>query len=285
MVSWKAMSDGTDRYLIRLGQRLSPKHFQYACASCGLLTATFFFSAFVAAGFIPPAKPSWTPEGTKEHYIHHQVGIHVGCVLMMFSGMFFIPYVSVISAQMRRIPNIPWILPAMQLCAGAANVFTFCIPPMVLAVGAYRTDRSPGMFQLLNDMFWLFAVMPFQTFLPVSWALAYAILIDNREKPLYPKAMALLNFLAPLVFWWSLAVHTVYNGPFAWNGALGFWVPGVFFSSTFSGDTWYLFKAIKAQDEEERAAAAASATVSEVGSTSEDIKNADPCSTTVVHLD
>lgn len=244
---FKSMDDGLDRWLTRVGYGLNQKYLLYVCAACGQLTGLFFFGAFVAAGFFPPPPPSWTAEQVKEHYVSHQLGMHIGAVLMMCSGMFFIPYVSVISAQMRRIPGVPWILPAMQLCAGAGNVFTFCLPPMVLGVGAYRTDWDPKTYLLMNDMFWLFAVMPFQTFVPVSWTLAYAILLDNREKPLYPKYMALLNFLSPPIFFLGVWVHGVHGGPWGWNGICGFWIPAVFFGATFSGDTYYLFKAISDQ--------------------------------------
>lgn len=159
---------GVDQWLTRLGQGLSMKWVQYICAISGVVTGLFFFAGFVASGFIPPPPPTWTPEQVKEHYVSHQLGMHIGAVCLMMSGMCFILYTAVISAQMRRIPNIPWILPSMQLAAGAANVFTFCLPAMVLGVGAYRTDLSPRMFQLMNDMFWLFSIIPFQTFVPVS---------------------------------------------------------------------------------------------------------------------
>lgn len=239
-----------DRWLTNFGHRLNAKYFHYACIASGMLCGAFFFAAFIAAGMFPPISPTWSAERVKEHYIHHQTGMHVAVVLMMCSGMFFIPYITVISQQMRRIPNIPWILPMLQLAAGAANVFTFCLPPMVLGVAAFRMDRSPEIFQLMNDMFWLFAIIPFQTFIPVSWTLAYAILIDNRKVPLYPKYMGLLNICAPVMFWWGLGVHVAHTGPFAWNGAFGYWVPSVFFGATFSGDTYFLFKAVKRQYDE-----------------------------------
>lgn len=248
---FKSMDDNLDHGLTRLGYSLNLKYLEYVCASSGLLTGLFFFGAFVAAGFFPPLPPTWTPEEIKDHYVRHQLGMHIGAVLMLISGMFFIPYTAIISAQMRRIPGIPWMLPAMQLAAGAANVFTFCLPAMVLGVGAFRTDWDAKAYQLMNDMFWLFVIMPFQTFVPVSWTLAYAILIDRREKPLYPKYMAILNFFAPPVFFLSIWVHGTKTGPFAWDGIAGFWIPAVFFGAAFAGDTYYLCTAIKHQYEVE----------------------------------
>jgi len=238
--------DSIERHLTRLGtsRYLHPRFLKYACASCGLLCGLFFFAAFVAAGFIPPARPWWTAERTSEHYIHHRVGIHTGCVLMVISGMFFLPYLVIVSDQIRRIPNVPWILPALQLASGAGSVFTFIVPGMVLAVGAYRKDRDPALVELMNDMFWLFAIMPFQTFWPMSWSLSYAILIDNREKPLFPKVMAVANFFGPLLFAASFGVHVAKTGPFAWNGGFGFWVPAVAFGLQFCGDTYFLCRAI-----------------------------------------
>lgn len=273
-----------DLWLMNLGHRLNPKYFHYACIASGMLCGAFFFAAFIAAGMFPPIPPTWSAERVKEHYIHHQTGMHVAVVLMMCSGMFFIPYITVISQQMRRIPNIPWILPMLQLAAGAANVFTFCLPAMVLAVAAFRMDRSPEVFQLMNDMFWLFAVTPFQTFIPVSWTLAYAILIDNRKHLLYPKYMALLNFSAPVMYWWSLAVHVAHTGPFAWNGAFGFWVPAVFFGATFSGDTYFLFKAVKREYDESLTDESSALDSEDATSTLKKTEN-EACRTGVMHVE
>jgi hypothetical protein len=102
------------------------------------------------------------------------------------------------------------------------------IPSIIIAIGAFR-EREPALTELMNDAYWLFAIMPFQTFWPMSWAWSYAILVDDREKPMFPKFMGVVNFFAPLMFGWSIAMHATKSGPFAWNGALGFWVAAVVF--------------------------------------------------------
>ncbi|KAL6410735.1 putative integral membrane protein [Ilyonectria robusta] len=227
---------------------LKPKNLHYACASSGLICGTLFFLAFIASDFLPPPRPWWTPERTAEHYASHQKGVHAGSVLLMFSGTFFLPYTAIISDQMRRIPNIPWVLPQLQLASGIASTIGFFMPGMQLAATALRKDRDPKLIELSSDMFWMFAVMPFQTFILMSWAWSYAIIIDNRPKPLYPKAMALVNLVSPAMFLWSVAIHTTLHGPFAWNGALGFWLPLVAFGLQFLGDTYFLFRAIHRDD-------------------------------------
>ncbi|RFU34092.1 hypothetical protein B7463_g2240, partial [Scytalidium lignicola] len=227
---------------------LPARRFYYACLVCGLLCPSFFFGAFIAADFIPPIKPWWSAERTAEHYQNHTIGIRVGAALMIFSGMFYLPYTVLISTQMNRIPWLPRGVSLLQAASGAASVFAFSLPAMVLAIAAYRPERSPEMTQMLNDMFWIFAVMPWPTFLSQNWAFAYAILVDTRAKPLFPKYMSMINMVVPLLLAPSLGLHFVKSGVVSWNGALGFWVPGVAFSIQFLLDICCLFRAIQTED-------------------------------------
>ncbi|KAI1126416.1 membrane protein [Nemania abortiva] len=220
------------------------KGLHYAFACCGLATAVFFLIGLIAADFLPPLPPHYTAERIAEHYEHHQTGIHVCSAFMMFAGTLWLPYTVVISDQLRRIPKIPWLLPTIQLASGIAGIIGFLLPGMVLGVAGLRIERDPEVFQLLNDMFWLFFVMPFQPFVFMTLAWAYAILIDDREIPLYPKFMAVVNFVVAAMLFWSTAVHVATRGPFSWNGALGFWVPLAVFGLQLSGDTYFLLRAI-----------------------------------------
>ncbi|KAH8807538.1 hypothetical protein F5884DRAFT_880682, partial [Xylogone sp. PMI_703] len=170
---------------------------------------------------------------------------------MIFSGMFYLPYTVLMSIQMDRIPGIPRGLSLLQVASGAASIFTFSLPAMVLALAAYRPERPAEMTQLLNDMFWLFAIMPWPTFVTQNWAFACAILLDTRPQPLLPKYMALLNVIAPISFAPSLGLHFVKSGVVAWNGGLGFWTPGVAFSIQFLLDAYCLYRAIGRDDVEE----------------------------------
>ncbi|KAJ3545083.1 hypothetical protein NM208_g2692 [Fusarium decemcellulare] len=229
---------------VRTSRWLRPKVLHYAFASCGLICGTLFFIAFLASDFLVPLSPSWSAERTAEHYRKHQAGIHAGSALMMFSGTFFLPYTIAISDQMRRIPNIPWVLPQIQIASGIAGTFGFFMPGMHLAVAALRVDRSPELIELANDTFWMYAILPFQTFILQSWAWSYAIIIDNRPNPMYPKILAVINLVVPAMFMFSVAVHATLRGPFAWNGALGFWLPLITFGLQFIADAYFLFRAI-----------------------------------------
>jgi hypothetical protein len=156
-----------ETYLGRVGAspKLSARNFQYACAACGVLCSFFFFFTFVACGFLPPPGPYWTAEETVAHYKKHLKGIHTGSALMLISGMFYLPLTACISGQMRRIPNLHYVVSAVQLASGAAGIFTFMMPAMILAAAAYRVDRPIEITQALNELFWITALMPWPTFM------------------------------------------------------------------------------------------------------------------------
>ncbi|KAN0119183.1 hypothetical protein V8E51_001391 [Hyaloscypha variabilis] len=222
--------------------------FQYTAIISGLCCPTFFFAGFIAAGFIPPIKPSLSAEQTAQHYRNHEAGVRVGASLILLSGMFYLPYTALITSQMERIPRVPRGVSFLQLGSGAASIFTFMVPAMILAVIGYRVDRDANMTQMMNDAFWIFAVMPFPSFITQNWAFAYAILCDDRSRPLFPRYVGVVNVIAPLVFSPALGLHCVKSGVLAWNGALTFWLPAVCFGLQFGVDAFSLFNAVKIED-------------------------------------
>ncbi|KAI9728519.1 MAG: hypothetical protein M1834_007657 [Cirrosporium novae-zelandiae] len=223
---------------------LSPRNFQYVCAWCGVICSLLFLFTFVAAGFIPPIKPYWTAEQTVHHYKTHDAGIKTGSALMLLSGMFYLPLTAAISAQMRRVPNLHYAVSILQLASGAAGIFAFMVPAMILGTTAYRLDRPVEITQAFNDLFWITALMPWPTFMAQNFAFAYAVLIDQRLKPLFPKPIALLNIIVPILFAPATAIHCVKTGPLAWNGVLTFWLPGATFCAQVIIDSICLARAI-----------------------------------------
>ncbi|KAJ4243995.1 hypothetical protein NW762_014608 [Fusarium torreyae] len=238
-------------FVDRLGRSrwLSPKNFQYACAVCGILCSLFFFFAFVACDFLPPIPPTWSAERTVEHYKNNHDGIATGSALLVISGMFYLPLTAAISGQMRRIPKLHYSVSILQLASGAAGIFTFMMPGMILGVANYRLGRPVEITQALNELFWITALMPWPTFLVQNFAFAYAILIDTRPVCIFPKPIALLNIAVPIIFIPGIAMHTVFTGPLAWNGAWTFWIAGLTFCLQLIIDSICLIRIVRAEPE------------------------------------
>jgi hypothetical protein len=71
-----------------------------------MIGVAVFFLGFVFAGFIPPPSPSRTPAAVAAFYVQHANGVRFGMVLTLVSGMFVMPMVGVISAQIRRMQGM-----------------------------------------------------------------------------------------------------------------------------------------------------------------------------------
>lgn len=230
--------------------------FQRVCAWGGMVCVTLFFTAFAFMHFIPPVSPGDSAAEIADHYSEHTNSIRFGAGLMLISSLFYASFTAVISAQMRRIPGIHPAAVYTQLAAGAFGCLTFLVPGLIFEVAAFRPDRDPSQTQLLNDMGWIFMVMPWMPFLAQNWTFAYAILSDRRDKPLFPHWIAYFNVWAILIFSPAIALPYFKSGLFAWNGLLVVWIPAFVFIAQFVVNVWALLRAIAREDADLRASEA-----------------------------
>lgn len=224
---------------------MSIRTFKFLCGPIsGVSCALVFLFSMVAAHQIPPVKASATPEELVHFFTKHETGSKVGVALILLSGSLYLPFTVSISAQMRKIPNLHYLVSALQLASGAAGVFTWIMPAEVLALITYRLDRDPLQTQTLVDYFFFTLLMPWPTFVPQNWALAYAILVDRSEKPVFPKIMAPLTFVSGILYVTALGMHTCKTGPFSWQGVFGFYVFGFVWITQVLVDSFFLWFAI-----------------------------------------
>ena len=228
--------------------------FQRFCAWCGVICVVLFFAAFAIAGFIPPLAPHSSARSIAHFYSTHATRIRIGGCVMLVTGMFYAAFTGVISAQMRRIPGIHPSAVYVQLCAGAFACLTFLVPAMLFIVAAFRPDRDPAITQTLNDMGWIFVVMPWPPFMVQSYAFAYAIVTDRGAdgsyRPRFPRWLGYLNFWCPLIYSPAILLPFFKVGPFDWRGIFVFWIPGTVFTIQFIANTGMLLRAIDSEQEE-----------------------------------
>ncbi|KAH8704354.1 hypothetical protein GQ44DRAFT_692680 [Phaeosphaeriaceae sp. PMI808] len=219
------------------------------CAYSGLLYTTFSFVFFIASGNFPPAAPSLTAEQTVQHYRSHIVGYKVGSAFFVLSGAFYGSFTAAMSQQMKRIPGVGHSLIAAQEVSGAWACITFSVPAIFFATTAYRLERPPEITQALNDLSWMMTFMPFSPFIVQNWAFAMAVFMDRRERPLFPRIVAWVNFVSPLLLSSGIAMHCARTGPLAWNGALTFWLTAVVFGVQSVVNIFYTVKAVETKTE------------------------------------
>ncbi len=103
---------------------------------------------------------------------------------------------------------------------------------------------------MLNDLSWIFAVLPWPPAFMQNIAIAAAILTDKSANPIFPRWVAYMNIWVSLAYIPGGLLPFFKSGPFAWNGILVFWLAGSVFIIWFVAMTVMLLKAIKRQERE-----------------------------------
>lgn len=221
----------------------------------------FFFIGMVPmSGFIPPPSPMAPAAEIVAFYTSNLTSIRLGQLVSALSFTLMFAWGASIAVWTGRIERGFPILTYTQLmsCAGS-SALTFMIF-LVWSVASFRpTVYAPETVLMLNDLGWflfLWIVPPFSIWFG---AMGWAILQDKRTEPIYPRWTAFVCIWAAVQMLTTMLIAMFKEGPFAFNGILGFWIPVIAFFIWMVVMTLYTHKAILRQVRDDRAAAAASA--------------------------
>jgi hypothetical protein len=202
---------------------------QSLALKCGPAFVAIFGAGFMLAGFVPPLAPSSTPTQVAAFYRDHTMTIRSGLLIMLFAMALFIPWVALISEQLKRIPGVSTTLIYTQLGAGIGNTLLILLPVLLFSVTAFRPDRDPNMTFMLNDLSWIVFIMPF-CLGTLQWlTIAIAIFSDTRDNPLFPRWVGYYHVFCAIAFETSGLLTFFKTGPLAWNGLLSFYLPFLIF--------------------------------------------------------
>ena len=199
---------------------------QRAMVWCGPAMLVLWIGAFIfIAGFIPPSHPALSADAVVQLYSDNTTGIRLGMVIAMAGCALLVPYGAVISGQLKRIDGAK-ALADTQFVSSALLSLEFITPIGIWMAVAYRfDDRAADLTRALHDVGWIL-------FMTVIWSLfvqliciGVAILIDRKPKPTFPRWIAYLNFWIALLIIPAGLVLFFKDGPFAWNGLVGLYVP------------------------------------------------------------
>jgi hypothetical protein len=223
---------------------------QRLCAWCGIAFAVLFgLGLWGIADFVPPPSPDLSPEQIADIFRSNTTSIRLGLLITLLAAPLTLPWVVVISLQLRRIEGPQAPLALIQLVSGALGVLVFVVPIMILQAAAFRPEQQdPKIIAALNDVAWLMFVGTFSIAVVQGLAIALAILRDNSPDPVFPRWLGYFNVWTVLLFLPGGLVVFFRTGPFAWNGVLAWWIPLVVFGVWFGVMFLELRKAIAGQE-------------------------------------
>lgn len=186
----------------------------------GWLLAFFFI-----AGFFPPSRPSAGPAEIVDLYAGHTNAIKLGMVLSMAASALLVPWAVAISGQLKQITGAK-ALADIQMVSCALLSLEFITPIGIWMAASFRFDgRAPDVTEAMHDIGWIL-------FMTVIWsvevqmlAIAAAILIDRTGDPVLPHWLGYLSLWVAVLILPAGLVLFFKDGPFAWNGIVGLYIP------------------------------------------------------------
>lgn len=227
---------------------------QMIAAWCGPGFIICMLIGWLIIGFLPPLAPGWSPETTAAFYQDNPIRIRLGLLFFMWATALYLPFAGVLTVQMMRIEGKMPVWSFAQVMASAGNVVTLTFPTLFWAVAAFRLDRSPELIQLANDLAWVPFVGMTSPFLIIPIAIAIVGFMDKSETPTFPRWACYYNIFVVLLLLPGGVITVFHDGPFAWDGVFGFWLPLTDWGIWFLITCILLMKGIKRQSAAARSA-------------------------------
>jgi hypothetical protein len=198
---------------------------QRICIWTGIGFAPLFFIGFgLFAGFIPPPAPEMSAGAVARLFSEHGFRIRIGIWIACAAAPLLAFFVAALTHQIRRIAGSESPLATAQSIVGSCLILEFLFPQLVWQTAAYRSERSPEMIQMLNDLAWLPYIGIVGTAMAQMAIIAVVVFQDARRHPLLPRWCAYLNIWTALGVVSGSCVVFFHSGLLAWNGILSWWV-------------------------------------------------------------
>jgi hypothetical protein len=210
-------------------QRDTPASFivktQLLCLWTVPAMGVFLLIAFVMfPGFFPPMSPTMSAQHVADFYREHAAEIRFSMVTFNIFGIMLLPFYSVIVVQIHRMATPSKVLGYCYLTAATSGATIFAMADIMWLLAAFRPDRNPELVQLLNDMAWMIFIAPVGMIFVQNLCLALAVFLDSKERPILPRWVAPFSLVVAAAIAPAAGASVVTTGPFAWNGAVSFWL-------------------------------------------------------------
>ena len=186
--------------------------------------ALFLIGFTICPGLFPPLSPTMTAEQVAAFYRDHVGQIRASMILFNLIGIGFIPFFMVIVVQMMRMGNPSRAFAYSYLAAAVSGGTLFALADLAWLNAVARPDRDPQLTLLLNDLAWFSFTTPVGFIITQNLCLALAIYMDALPEPVFPRWVGHFNVVSALLMVPGAFALLYKTGPFAWDGALSYWL-------------------------------------------------------------
>jgi hypothetical protein len=179
--------------------------------------------------FLPLPHPNDSPAQIAHLFSSHKTGIRFGAIFMIMGTMLWVPWAAVVAAQTAKTEGDHPVNAWTQVGSAVVATALVIMGEMIWVVAAFRPERNPDITQALSDIGFISQIMPFMVFVIWNLSLGWSILCDDRPEPAFPRWAAYFCAWTALLYVPGGALAFFHDGPFAWNGALAFYLPAAAF--------------------------------------------------------
>jgi hypothetical protein len=181
------------------------------------------------AGFIPPPDPSWSADEFAQFFADDRTLIRAGLLGAMFFSALLLPYMTLISQEMKRIEGRDALLAPIQYGGAVMLTLIFQIICLFWLLASFRAEVEPNTVRGFTEFGWFCWSMYIPVYMIQFLCMAFAGFMDKREKPLWPRWAAWFNLWVAVIGAGGVLAVFFKEGPFAYNGLVGFWLPALIF--------------------------------------------------------
>lgn len=175
---------------------------------------------------LPAPSPAWSAAQLAEFYIENRNRIRLGCIVALFFLPLFALPLGVVLARLRRAEEGTPIFTYTSLVLMPIALFLLILPFIPWSVAAFRPGQlDPQIIQALNDLGWFIFLFTWAVFTVLFTLMAIAILRADRGKEPLPRWSAYLLLWCGLLFAGSALIVFFKDGPFAYDGLVGLYIP------------------------------------------------------------
>lgn len=190
-----------------------------------LMVAVWFLTFIFVMGFFPPSNPAATAQEIVDLYARGEIRIKIGCVITMAASALLVPWAVAISGQLKRIRGAKALADTQMISCGVLSL-EFIFPIGIWMAASFRYDnRAADVTEAIHDIGWILFVTVIWSVWVQMIAIAAAIFIDRGSPLILPRWIGYLSIWVSMLILPAGMVLFFKQGPFAWNGIVGIYIP------------------------------------------------------------
>jgi magnesium-transporting ATPase (P-type) len=215
-----------------------------------IFMSIFGFALWGLLQMMPPPPATLTAAEVAAFYTEHNTQIRLGAVVASWTSAFMVPFSTVVAIQMARLEKGAPVWSVLAFAGGILMSIFLVLPPIFWGIAAYTPTRPPEVTALMHEIGTLTLVTTDQFYIFQMIALTCVSLTQkvDANSP-FPRWLGFFTLWAALAFEVGAIAFVPKTGPFAWNGALVYWMPLSVFGLWVTTVSISMLRALKRQSQ------------------------------------